>query len=168
METALAHMHGAGPEVQRGAFRGRLKHLQRLGLPLGDKPGKGKRIKYSEGQVWQLALALELAQCGVDPVTIVKMIQQCWDKIFLDAMREAAQSSKRSADRILILTVGMMSASWEPADESLAGLRTAGWQVGLGHVSFSLTGEKRRALMINIGDTLRQLNAQLTAPATKE
>ena len=33
VETSLANIFGVDPDIQRGAFRARLKHFQRLGLP---------------------------------------------------------------------------------------------------------------------------------------
>src|SRR4051812_20669682 len=78
VETVLARMHHADEVVQRGAFRGRLAHLRRLGIPIGLTPGKGKRISYEIEQVYQLALCLELAEFGLDPSLIVRMVKQFW------------------------------------------------------------------------------------------
>jgi hypothetical protein len=78
VEAVLAQLHHAGGAVQHGAFRGRLAHLRRLGIPIGLNPGKGKRISYEIEQLYQLALCLELAEFGLDPSLIVKMVKQFW------------------------------------------------------------------------------------------
>lgn len=161
LETALARLHGADAQIQRGAFRGRFKHLQRLGLPLGVKPGRGKRVEYGDEEIYQFVLAFELVQCGVDPTTIVKMIEMHWDSIFFNAMIEADRPDRKAGDRVLVLSVGMMSSAWEPEGQSLAGLRTANWISESTNLTISLRKEKRRALLINVSDALRQLRANL-------
>jgi hypothetical protein len=64
-------------EDQRGIFRQRLKHLQRLGLP-GVEAGKGTRIAYTDEQIAQLLIALLMAEVGIDPVNTVAVIKKRW------------------------------------------------------------------------------------------
>src|SRR5690242_8776890 len=78
VETALARMHGISEEVRPRAFRARLQNLQRLGLPFGKKPGRGKKIDYTAEDVFQLAFCLELAQFGFDPSYAVDIIENYW------------------------------------------------------------------------------------------
>jgi hypothetical protein len=162
LETALAQLHGADVEAQRGAFRGRLKHLQRLGLPLGIKPGRGKRVEYGDDEAHQFLLALELAQCGIDPTVIVEFIKQFWDRLLRDQIQRAGDVSKRAQDRLLVITPGLMSAAWEDASASLYGLRRAGWSDSH-HFFHSFDKERRRAIVINISDALREFRHLLKA-----
>ena len=83
-ETLLAKLHGA-EAVQRLAFRGRMKHLKRVGIPLDTTVGQGKKQLYSEDHVWQWAFALELEQVNVDPTSIGKIMATYW----VDSIRPA-------------------------------------------------------------------------------
>jgi hypothetical protein len=112
VERALGRLFGV-PASAQGSFRGRVRHLQRLGL-VEVAPGKGRRISYTRIQAGEWMLALLLAELGIDPVVIVKSIQRErgqlreWiaeatdeaalggDEVFLTA-RPALMSEERSA-----------------------------------------------------------------------
>ena len=160
VETALARMHGADAEAQKGAFRGRIKHLQRLGLPLGEKPGKGKRIDYTDQQIWQFALGLELSQFGIDPSVIAKLIIYFWDDFFFD--RLCKQSVARSHEgAVLTIPVSLMSASWMPPSESMDGLIAITW-VDRNYTIGTLVGPKRpRVIVIDTWRMLRDVQRHL-------
>jgi CBS domain-containing protein len=70
-------MHGIASH-KRTAFGSRLKHLQKLGLPVGDRPGKGRAGAYSLSQLMQMAAALEMIQSGLNPAYVAKLIQRYW------------------------------------------------------------------------------------------
>jgi hypothetical protein len=74
VERALGRLFGV-PASAQGSFRGRVRHLQRLGL-VEVAPGKGRRISYTRIQAGEWMLALLLAELGIDPVVIVKSIQR--------------------------------------------------------------------------------------------
>ena len=76
VEAALARLHVENPSAM-GAFRGRLKHLQRIGL-VPSSPGRGKRIEYSFEDVAKWALALEVAEFGIDPLVIRQLVLSAW------------------------------------------------------------------------------------------
>jgi hypothetical protein len=76
VETALAKVYDAA-DVQKTAFRGRLKHFRKLGIPQ-QQPGKGSRISYTASDVFQLMIACELAEFGVDPSLITKIVKRHW------------------------------------------------------------------------------------------
>jgi hypothetical protein len=80
IESALAAVFGADRQTQQGALRGRLKHLQRLGLP-GVEAGKGARIQYSLAQASQWLLAMLMGEIGVDPAISVETIQKAWPQL---------------------------------------------------------------------------------------
>ena len=69
VERALAAVHEISPSAM-GAFRGRIKHFQRLGL-VPSSPGKGRKIAYRLEDVYMWAICLELQEFGIDP-TIIK------------------------------------------------------------------------------------------------
>src|SRR5271166_237695 len=73
VEGALGKLFGV-PDSAWGSFRGRVRHLQRIGL-VEVAPGKGHRNAYTRTQASEWALALLLAELGVDPIVIVKSIQ---------------------------------------------------------------------------------------------
>jgi hypothetical protein len=73
VESALGTLFRV-PTSAQGSFRGRVRHLQRIGL-VEVAPGKGHRITYTRLQTTEWMLALLLAELGVDPIVIVKSIQ---------------------------------------------------------------------------------------------
>ena len=72
VEKALAGFFEIEAE-RLAAFRGRMRHLQKLGLA-PEAPGSGKRVRYSVHDICDLALAMSLAEFGADPKEIVKEI----------------------------------------------------------------------------------------------
>ena len=76
VEAALARLHVENPATM-GIFRGRIKHLQRIGL-VPSSPGPGKRIQYSFEDVAKWALALEVAEFGIDPLVIRQLVLSVW------------------------------------------------------------------------------------------
>jgi hypothetical protein len=68
VERALAAVHEISPPAM-GAFRGRIKHFQRLGL-VPSSPGKGRKVSYRLEDVYMWALCLELQEFGIEPVII--------------------------------------------------------------------------------------------------
>ena len=97
-------------DAQRGAFRGRLKHFRKLGIP-AKNPGKGSRLQYSASDLFQLLVALELSEFNIDPNLIVKIVQGHWmgRKGFYAAIQHAQGPSNE--DCLAFLRVCFMSAS---------------------------------------------------------
>lgn len=158
VETALARMHGADPEVQRGAFRGRIKHLQRLGLPLGVKPGKGKRIEYNEEQILQLVLALELAEFGIDPTTIVSIIASHWDESIFKYLEANAQQRWL----YMILSVRLMSSSWRPGGSIANGVHNISWVSVNNKIGDAVKSSTNRAILIDVFRVVNELKQILS------
>ena len=77
-EGVLARLHEGTGTTQTKAFRGRLKHLKRLGIPEGSSPGRGAKINYYEDQLLEWAFCLELAEFGLDPTLIVQLMKESW------------------------------------------------------------------------------------------
>jgi len=76
VEAALAKVYDA-EDAQRTAFRGRLKHFRKLGIPQ-QQPGKGIRIRYTMSDIFQLMIACEFAEFGIDPYLITEIVRRHW------------------------------------------------------------------------------------------
>ncbi len=79
VERALMLLHDIDAET-RGAFRGRIQHLQRLGVT-PSSPGKGKHIEYSYEDVAKWAFLLQLEEFGIDPTSAIHIMDKCWSKV---------------------------------------------------------------------------------------
>jgi len=80
VEAALAAVHKI-EVAKRGAFTGRLRHLQADGFPRGVQVGKGRRASYTFAHVMQTALALELMQAGTGPSRIKGLVEGSWQAL---------------------------------------------------------------------------------------
>jgi len=157
VETALARLHDANPEVQRGAFRGRLKHFQRLGLPLGERPGKGSRINYDAQQIWQLAFALELSECGIDPTKIAQIIRELW-KDFISVRVDEAIERFGSRDELVEFYVSFMSEAWTGKGVYLEAVSAEAYKDRIRPYS----REKRRIITVNLRRMVEELTKHLS------
>jgi hypothetical protein len=109
VESALARVFDL-EDAQEGAFRGRLKHFRKLGIP-AENPGKGARLRYSASDIFQLLICLELSEFGIDPTLIVKIVQSHWaDRSgFLAAIARAKRDRRK--DHFVLIPACFMSAS---------------------------------------------------------
>jgi hypothetical protein len=121
-ELNLAALHGALGEAQRGAFRSRLKHLKKLGVPRGVSPGKGAKVQYSDRHLFEWAFALELEEFGIDPSAIVRLMDEAWEDEILPRFHVAQhhrvqvtllQAKGPAEDICLVLRPNMAMASWD-------------------------------------------------------
>ncbi len=115
-EAALASIHRM-PDAARGAFSGRIKHLQRLGVA-PSQPGRGKKIAYDPVDVYAWAFALELAAFGLDPIVIKRLIEPemgiIKPKIFPDRLTSPHR------DLYYFFHPNFLGQGW-PVDVSVAG-----------------------------------------------
>jgi hypothetical protein len=148
-EHTLAFLHGVKGDVRQNAFRARLKHLKRLGIPRGITPGSGAKIYYFEEQLFEWAFCLELAEFGIDPTVIVDLISRKWDDDILPHM--ATARAEAHGDLFFVAEPSVMSAAlagtkdtlpyqWLKADKILRRIRAYG---------------RRRSLVFNISDLCR-------------
>jgi hypothetical protein len=174
VEDALATMYRSDP-AQGKAFRGRLQNFQRLGVPLNLKPGKGKKISYTDAEIFQWMLCLELAEYGVTPSTITNTIKAYWGSHLLDAIRAAHQgSSDQNNDVFICFSPRLMSApGTNPGmgppkilrgevdlrmDDPTTPAPQAG-KTGKARWKLSFTQDHERgALVINLSEMMRQLH----------
>jgi hypothetical protein len=113
-ETALAAVFGVDAE-HRGPLKGRLKHLNGLGLP-GSKVGRGVRITYSKEQVAQWLVALLIEEAGIDPTVAVNLIQASWAKFIWNGMQRALDredaENKKGNHVFLTIQPRLMTGLW--------------------------------------------------------
>jgi len=130
VETVLARLYHADA-VQRGAFRGRIAHLRRLGIPIGQAPGKGRKIVYEKEHVYQLALCLELEEFGIDPLLIASFVKQFWTTFyghFIEAEMDSQLVGPEDtpSDLCFAIEPAFMSKNWHrqagAVSESFPGL----------------------------------------------
>jgi hypothetical protein len=76
VEGALAKLYAADA-VQKTTFRARLKHFRKLGIPQR-QPGKGSRLRYTPADVFQLMVACEFAEFGINPHLITDIVRRHW------------------------------------------------------------------------------------------
>jgi hypothetical protein len=110
VEAALGTLFDV-PASARGSFRGRVRHLQRVGL-VEVAPGKGRRISYTRIQATEWMLALLLAELGVDPVVIVKSIQRDRNQL-REWIAEAPDEAALGGNEVFLATQPkLMSGAW--------------------------------------------------------
>jgi hypothetical protein len=173
VESTLAVIYRASGKTQAGAFRGRLKHLKRLGIPLGVHPGRGKKISYGRNELYQWCFCLELSEFGIDPSIVTRLVRRYWKtQIFpgFDKMRE----EKR--EHYFWFEPEFMSANWSPARE-FRGIGNFGWgersDLPLkGLISGSpglsaVTKPAGRISIFNLTDRIRQIETALAAADAK-
>ena len=116
VEGALATLFRV-PAVAQGSFRGRVRHLQRVGL-VEIAPGKGRRIFYTRIQANEWMLALLIADLGVDPTVIVKSVERERKKL-REWMREASDEEALGGnDVFLAAQPELMSGAWASKDSA--------------------------------------------------
>jgi hypothetical protein len=109
VEAALAKLLDA-EDVQPATLRAKLKHLRRSGLA-STTPGTGSRVDYTLSDVFQLVLAFDLSQFGIDPVQIVKIVRHCWDE-GAGVLFEGLKPEDRD-DVLAVVYAHCLDASWE-------------------------------------------------------
>ena len=96
--------------MQPGGFRARLKNFRKLGIP-ETNPGKGARVEYSPSDLFQLMVALELSEFGLDPALIVAIVRRNWtrqDGFFAAIQRVQLQPGR---DVVAVVRPRVMSAA---------------------------------------------------------
>lgn len=68
-------------EDRVSAFRGRLQHLQRAGVPSLVNTGKGTRASYGWRQIVELTVALDFIDLGLRPEVAVSRVRANTDKL---------------------------------------------------------------------------------------
>ena len=113
-KSALVEVFDVG-DARQGTFRARLQNFRKLGIPASN-PGKGQRLRYSAGDLYQLLLALELTEYGLDPALVVKTIRDDWSLQhgFFTAIQYAIQLFPSSKDIYVVMHMSVLSAGLGP------------------------------------------------------
>jgi hypothetical protein len=112
VEAALAKVDGAEGDVQRTTFRARVKHFKRLGIPR-QNPGKGRRIRYTNAsEMFQMMLALEFSEFGVDPYLIVDILKRHW-RLQGSLFHGISYTQFFGANYLIVVEVRFMSGRWK-------------------------------------------------------
>jgi hypothetical protein len=171
VEQALMAGHGF-VEQKRGAFRARLIHFQRLKI-VPAAPGKGRRIAYRREYIFRWAIALELAEFGINPTEIKIILDMDWRRI-VDAVLEA----NGGPDKYLFFhpyllgrlsqedereTSGKPGAPYRVTIAIISDLAELDQQAGTDQARASLDGLRARYGMINLSRLRRQVEANLVA-----
>jgi hypothetical protein len=113
VERTLAKAFAIGP-ASMGAFRGRIQHLQRLGM-VPASPGKGRKISYERKHIYKWALGLELEEFGIDP-SLTKFIVESF--VWRHAERYLLGDTETS-DKLLVFYPNMLSGFAQYADKRI-------------------------------------------------
>ncbi len=151
-ETILAALFGADAEVQRRAFRGRLKHLKRLGIPLGSRPGRGSKVDYELEHVYQWAWCLELEEFGLDPTLIVASVTEGWAGT-LHPLFTADPGPE--GDIFAAVQPTLMSRLWRGEGPALAVRAIRRPEIEA--LAARLSGDRRRLWLVNVTAIVRQV-----------
>lgn len=81
---ALVELHG-GSGAAALRISARIKHFIHLGFT-PDSPGRGRRISYTFEDVAKWALALEVAQFGMDPTVFTRFVSEAWSMVRPEAL----------------------------------------------------------------------------------
>jgi hypothetical protein len=122
-ETALAKVFGADATAQKRAFRGRLQHLRRLGLPSGGV-GRGKAITYAKANIYELGFCLECEELGIIPTLAVNLLERHRDSIL--RAYERAERDFPTEWFFWFSGVNFMSVSWSKEKRKFPGLPEMG------------------------------------------
>jgi len=181
-ETALAKLHGVGPEGEQ-AFLGRCRHFKQIGIVRGSG-GRGKRLSYGLRDVEILAFALELSAYKVDPSIIAKFIDtyrpgihQTFDRVRHEMRRE--KNEKKQVIYLAFVANFWKSPDGVPTwlqmytlDELMAGLDSGKFRFWLGHrvglIDVSYLWYKLRELLPQLDELVAEAEAiEVKAEAKK-
>lgn len=155
VEAALAKLHRVDDRAL-GAFRGRIKHFQRLGI-VPSSPGRGKKISYEMEHVIIWAFCLELSEFGIDP-TIIKRFIAVLGYAIIDAFENA---SHYTSDRYFAFYPNIMS-NWFNSEEGPFGtIRTDCFCASELSASRIEAEFDRRVSLINLTRLKKELDAAL-------
>jgi len=176
VEKALASIYAAtDDDVRRRDFRARINYFQRAKV-IGEEVqvGKGTRVSYNVRQIERWFCCLELAELGVSPTTVGKLVVSLWDDKFAPIFRAAQRTTvdPPSPDDVVLLCGGvhLMSGNWStgagfPGVPSIDHCtvrklpdRVVGWM--------RMTARDRQAprlLIVNLSERLRQFHTALAA-----
>ncbi|WP_424361416.1 hypothetical protein [Methylocystis parvus] len=155
VEAALAKLHGVDSRAL-GAFRGRIKHFQRLGI-VPSSPGRGRKISYEMEHVLIWTFCLELSQFGIDPTIIERFVRASGYAI----IAEFEKASRLTEDIYWAFYPNIMS-NWFYSDDGLFGtIRTDCFSASQVSATKIEVEFGRRVSLINLTKLKKELDAAL-------
>jgi hypothetical protein len=124
VETALANAFGADGIAQKRAFRGRLQHLRRLGLPSSGGVGRGKAITYTKANIFEIGFCLECEEIGVAPALAVNVLER--QHAYILHAYERAEQDFPTEWFFWFSGLNFMSTSWSKEKRKIRGLPEMG------------------------------------------
>lgn len=103
VSALLTAMHGLGDD-QGTALAARLKHLNRLGFPRAEGPGRGARLRYDLEDVLKFAMLFQLLDGGAPSVRAVELLGARWGEVRA-ALVSARRYQRREGPRPVLVVV---------------------------------------------------------------
>jgi hypothetical protein len=169
VEAALGELFRAKTETQRRTLRGRINHLQRLGV-IDAAPGKGRALQYEQDDIWRWVFCFELAEYGVTPVVQAALVASYWNPLLGGIFRSAQRAIETGKPDVFLYIRGtaLMSAAWNPDPHKFAGVPHIGkFKPSDIELVLKWLGEDEhsppRLSIVNLSARLRVLNKSLGA-----
>jgi hypothetical protein len=169
VEAALGELFRAKTESQRRTLRGRINHLQRLGV-IDAAPGKGQALQYEQDHIWRWVFCFELAEYGVTPAVQAALVASYWKPVLGGIFRSALRAVETGKPDVFLYIRGpaLMSAAWNQEPHRFAGVPHIGKFTAsdFGLVLEWLEKDERtppRLSIVNLSARLRVLNKALAS-----
>lgn len=101
VESVFARRFGIEGD-HASAFRGRLQHLQRAGVPSQVNTGKGTRAAYGWRQLVELTVALDLIDLGLRPEVAVAQVHANTDKLLGSLSRIVSNFDDKACSKAIL------------------------------------------------------------------
>ena len=169
VEAALGELFRAKTEAQRRTLRGRINHLQRLGV-IDAAPGKGWALQYEQDDIWRWVFCFELAEYGVTPAVQAALVARYWKPVLGGIFRSAERAVTTGKPDVFLYIRGsaLMSAAWNKEPHRFADVPYIGkfTSADVGHVLEWLEKDEPtppRLSIVNLSARLRMLNKALAS-----
>ncbi len=107
VERVVRARHGGGGSPT--SLLGRLKNLQRLGLPGGANVGAGAPAEYGLEQLLELLLAFEMLEAGIPPARVAVLLCGAWPRLLGALLMAWARAKGNSASARLYIAIASNS-----------------------------------------------------------
>ena len=108
-------------ESSMGAFKARLRKLQSEGVPGDANPGKGRRVDYTIALLIEVAVAVELLQCGWSPYEAAAVIKANRIEFYHAGLLALVGNRDGLVDPLILISPeALRSLSYDAKDEAAA------------------------------------------------
>ena len=162
VESALVELHHIAPD-EVAALRSRFGMLQRGGL-LGQQPGRGARLQYGPDELHRVVLAFELTQAGTSPATVLKLIQNHWQRL-REICLDAERANVRETPNIVLLLNSL--AAMDGPEQAIPNINHTTMDKLAAALSLAIRGDDdqrdppARCLLVNLSAQLRRFHTAL-------